>query len=176
PKGKSDLTEVEGLSDLLEADTDMQRRAALRETLGESRTLFSRWRMELLQAAALIEALIDFSADEDIPPEALDDAARILSALEQEIAAHLKKARSAEVLHDGLTVVLAGAPNAGKSSLLNALARRDVAIVTDEPGTTRDLIEVKFDLAGFPLTLVDTAGIREAQNKVEEEGIKRAQA
>lgn len=173
---KMDLSQVEGLSDLLASDTDMQRRAALRETLGESRALYTRWRTELVQAIAFIEALIDFSADEDIPQSALEDAARILSKLEVDMRAHLSSARSSEILRDGLTVVIAGAPNAGKSSLLNALSKRDVAIVTDEPGTTRDLIEVKLDLSGYPVTLVDTAGLREAQNKVEEEGIRRAEA
>ncbi len=173
---KMDLTEIEGLSDLLSADTDMQRRAALRETAGLSRALFTRWRNELVQAIAYIEALIDFSAEEDIPQSALADAARLLEGLAQEIQAHLSSARAAEILSDGLTVVLAGAPNTGKSSLMNALARRDMAIVTDEPGTTRDPIEVKLDLAGYPITLVDTAGIRIAQNKIEIEGIKRAHA
>jgi tRNA modification GTPase len=173
---KMDLSQVEGLSDLLASDTDMQRRAALRETLGSSRALYTRWRMELVQAIAFIEALIDFSADEDIPESALEDAGKILSKLETEMRAHLLSARSSEILSDGLTVVLAGAPNAGKSSLLNVLSKRDVAIVTDEPGTTRDLIEVKLDLSGYPVTLVDTAGIRKAQNKIEEEGIRRAQA
>ncbi|MES2905760.1 MAG: tRNA uridine-5-carboxymethylaminomethyl(34) synthesis GTPase MnmE [Pseudomonadota bacterium] len=172
--GKMDLTEVEGLSDLIAADTDLQRRAALRETIGTSRDLYTRWREELLQAIALIEALIDFSADEDIPDAALDDAARLLSGIVQEMQRHLDHARSSEILRDGLTVVLAGAPNTGKSSLLNALARRDVAIVTDEPGTTRDMIEVKLDLGGYPVTLVDTAGLRESQNKIEAEGIRRA--
>lgn len=174
--GKMDLTEVEGLSDLIISETDMQRRAALRETIGASRALYTRWREELLQATALIEALIDFSADEDIPEAALDDAARLLGSLVEEMQSHLTQARSAEILRDGLTVVLAGAPNAGKSSLLNALACRDVAIVTDEPGTTRDMIEVKLDLGGYPVTLVDTAGLRESQNKIEAEGIRRALA
>jgi tRNA modification GTPase len=173
--GKMDLTEVEGLSDLLAADTDMQRRAALRETLGESRSLFTHWRKDLLQAIAFIEALIDFSADEDIPEEALDDSAQLLSALLSEMWTYLEKAQSSEILRDGLSIVLAGPPNAGKSSLLNALSKRDVAIVTDEPGTTRDLIEVRLDLSGYPVTLVDTAGLRESFNKVEEEGIRRAQ-
>lgn len=174
--GKMDLTEIEGLSDLLSADTEMQRRTALRETIGTSRALYTRWRSELVQARALIEALIDFSADEDIPESALDLAAQMLQELQKEISAQLTGARSAEILREGLTVVLAGPPNAGKSSLLNALAKRDVAIVTDEPGTTRDILEVRLDLQGFPVTLIDTAGLRAAQNKIEEEGIQRARA
>lgn len=172
--GKMDLTEIEGLSDLLAAQTDLQRRAALREARGASRALYTKWRQDVLQARALLEALIDFSDEEDIPASILETAGQFLHELKGEIDTHLSRAKSAEILRDGLTVVIAGPPNAGKSSLLNALSRRDVAIVTDEPGTTRDILEVHLDLDGLPVTLIDTAGLREASNKVEREGVRRA--
>ncbi len=174
--GKMDLTEIEGLSDLLSAQTDLQRRAALRDTAGVSRTLYTGWRAQLVQARALIEALIDFSEDEDIPAHVIDDVRILVQQLLDELRTHLENSRAAEVLRDGLAIVIAGPPNAGKSSLMNAIAKRDVAIVTDEAGTTRDVIEVHLDLDGAPVTLIDTAGLRETDNTIEREGIRRALA
>ena len=174
--GKMDLTEIEGLSDLLNAETDLQRRAALREAAGNSRALYSDWRAQLVHARAMLEALIDFSEDEDIPPTIFNDVGAIVRQLHDQIATHTDNSASSELLRDGLTIVIAGPPNAGKSSLMNAIARRDVAIVTEEAGTTRDVIEVHLDLDGAPVTLIDTAGLRDTHNAIEREGIRRALA
>jgi len=172
--GRIDLTEAEGLADLLAAETEAQRRQALIQAEGGLRRLYEGWRGRLVRLRALIEADFDFAEEEDVPGSVAEEAWRDAAALAGEIGAHLAEARRGERLRDGLQVVLLGRPNAGKSSLLNALARRDVAIVTEEAGTTRDLIEVHLDLAGWPVTVVDTAGLREAAGPVEAEGIRRA--
>jgi tRNA modification GTPase len=171
--GKIDLTAAEGLADLVDAETAAQRRQALRQSEGALAARYQDWRRRLLEAMALLEAAIDFSDEPDI---AADTAAKARCAVESlcgEIAAHLDDGHRGEVIRDGFQVVLAGPPNVGKSSLLNALARRDVAIVSPEAGTTRDVIEIKLDLEGLPIVISDTAGIREAEGGVEQEGIRR---
>lgn len=172
--GKLDLTEAEGLADLIDAETEAQRRQALRQSSGALRKLYDGWRGWLVEALAAIEAELDFSDEGDVPEAVAARARSVVGALRDEIAAHLADRRGGEILRDGFRVVIAGPPNAGKSSLMNALARRDVAIVSEEAGTTRDVIEVRLDLGGFPVILMDTAGIREAAGAIEQEGIRRA--
>jgi tRNA modification GTPase len=165
--GKLDLTEAERLADLIDAETEAQRRQAVRQSSGGLRAVYDGWRARLIEALAGIEAELDFSDEGDVP-EAVAAASRaVAAALRDQIGAHLADGRGGEILRDGLRVVIAGPPNVGKSSLMNALARRDVAIVSAEAGTTRDVIEVHLDLAGFPVILMDTAGIREAAGEIE---------
>ena len=171
--GRLDLTEVEGLADLVNAETEAQRRQALAQADGSLRTLYECWRTELLKAQALMEAGLDFSDEGDVVADVTVKSEAIVAGLLAAISEHLADKRG-ECLRDGFRVVIAGPPNAGKSSLLNALARRDVAIVSEEAGTTRDVIEVHLDLAGIPVLLIDTAGLREAEGKVEAEGVRRA--
>lgn len=173
--GKLGLTEVEGLADLVQAETEAQRRQALAQSEGSLRRLYETWRAELLKAQALMEAGLDFADEADVATDVSVQAEAIVADLREAIAAHLGDRRG-ERLRDGVRVVIAGPPNAGKSSLLNALARRDVAIVSEEAGTTRDVIEVHLDLGGIPVILSDTAGIREAKGSVEAAGIGRALA
>lgn len=172
--GRIDLTEAEGLADLLAAETEAQRRQAVEQADGSLGRLYRAWRERLVRIRALIEADFDFADEEDIPGSVIDSATRRIVELEAAVAAHLADGHRGERLRQGFQVVILGPPNAGKSSLLNALARRDVAIVTAEAGTTRDLLEVHLDLGGHPVTLVDTAGLREAAGVVEREGIRRA--
>jgi len=172
--GKLDLTEAEGLADLIDAETEVQRRQAVRQSSGALRSLYDGWRTRLIEALASIEAELDFSDEGDVPDEVAEASRAVIGALRDEIAAHLADKRGGEILREGLQVVIAGPPNAGKSSLMNALAQRDVAIVSAEAGTTRDVIEVRLDLGGFPVILMDTAGIREAAGGIEQEGIRRA--
>lgn len=175
--GKLDLTQAEGLADLVAAETEAQRRQALRQASGGLKALAEAWHERLLAALAEIEASLDFGEDEeDVSALLVADQAPVLAALADEIDAHLARYRFAERLRRGLTIVVVGVPNVGKSSLINALARRDVAIVSPEAGTTRDLIEVHLDLGGVPATLIDTAGLRETDNRVEAEGVRRARA
>jgi tRNA modification GTPase len=171
--GKLDLTEAEGLADLIAAETEQQRRLAQRQLSGELKDLYERWRADLIQALARLEATIDF-VDEDLPEGLLADVHARVERLSRELAAHAADNRRGEIVRDGFTVVILGAPNVGKSSLLNALARRDVAIVSAIPGTTRDAIEVDLDLGGYAVTLIDTAGLRETRDEIESEGIRRA--
>jgi tRNA modification GTPase len=171
---RMDLTQVEGLADLIAAETEAQRRQAAAQAEGALGALYEDWRQRLIRARALIEAELDFPEEEDVPGAVSVQAWDIVAGLAQDIVNHLADRRG-ERVRDGAEVVILGAPNAGKSSLLNAIARRDVAIVTPEAGTTRDLIEVRLDLDGFPVTLVDTAGLRETASAVEREGIRRAE-
>ncbi|MDR3374744.1 MAG: tRNA uridine-5-carboxymethylaminomethyl(34) synthesis GTPase MnmE [Ancalomicrobiaceae bacterium] len=171
---KLDLTEVEGLADLIAAETESQRRQALRQAAGSGRATFEGWRSRLIRCRALIEAELDFPDEEDVPGSVSDEVWLEARSLAEDMRGQLAVSSAAERLRNGLEVVLMGRPNAGKSSLLNALARREAAIVTAEAGTTRDLIEMHLDLAGYPVTVVDTAGMREASGVVEREGIRRA--
>ena len=174
--GKLDLTEAEGLDDLIHADTDRQRRQALRQLQGLLGNHARDWRERIIEASALIEAGIDFSDEGDVPGELMAPAVKAISALHDEIAEVLAAQGHSERLRDGLVVAIAGEPNVGKSTLMNQLARREVAIVSPHAGTTRDVIEVQLDLDGYPVTVIDTAGIRETDDPVEQEGVRRAQA
>jgi tRNA modification GTPase len=171
--GKLDLTEVEGLADLIAAETEAQARQALAQAEGSLRRLYEGWRSQLLSAQALIEAGLDFADEGDVATDVSVKAGAVVGELLESISRHLADRRG-ERLRDGVRIVIAGPPNAGKSSLLNALAKRDVAIVSEEAGTTRDVLEVHLDLGGIPVILTDTAGLREAEGKVEAEGIARA--
>ena len=173
--GKLDLTAAEGVADLVNAETEAQRRQALRQLRGDLGALYDRWRQELIRALAHIEAYIDFP-DEDLPPSLAEQTKATLSAVSAAIASHLQDKRRGERLRDGISVVILGPPNVGKSSLLNALAGRPAAIVAATAGTTRDVIEVQLDLAGYPVTVADTAGLRESQDEIESEGVRRAKA
>ncbi len=173
--GRMDLTGVEGLADLIDAETEAQRRQAVRQLDGALGRAVEAWRDALLGVLAGTEASLDFSDEGDVDDEALTEAGRAVAfEIRDAIRAALADGRRGERLRDGFTVVLAGAPNAGKSTLLNALARRDVAIVSDIPGTTRDAIEVRCDLGGLPVLLVDTAGLREGTDAIEVEGVARS--
>ena len=174
--GKLDLTEAEGLDDLIHADTDRQRRQALRQLQGLLGDRARDWRERIIEASALIEAGIDFSDEGDVPAELRAPALVAIKALRDEIAKVLAAQGQAERLRDGLVVAIAGPPNVGKSTLINQLARREVAIVSPHAGTTRDVIEVQLDLDGYPVTVIDTAGIRETDDPVEQEGVRRARA
>lgn len=170
-----DLTEVEGLADLLAAETEAQRRQALRQFDGQLSALYEDWRARLVRALAHAEAEIDFS-DEELPEDLTLALRPDITALANEIEGHLLDSGRGERLREGVSVVIVGAPNAGKSSLFNALARRDAAIVSEEAGTTRDPIEVHLDLGGYPVVAIDTAGLRAKAGAVESEGIRRARA
>jgi len=171
--GRLDLAQVEGLADLIDAETEAQRRQALRVLSGAIGRRAEEWRRKLIRAAALIEATIDF-ADEDVPvdvtPEVMDLTHDVLVDLRREVAG----SHAAERIRDGFEVAIVGAPNAGKSTLLNALAGRDAAITSEFAGTTRDVIEVRMDIGGLAVTLLDTAGLRKTADPVEQIGIERA--
>ena len=173
--GKLDLTEVEGLADLIEAETAAQRIQALRQMDGALGRIYEDWRGRLMRVLAYAEAEIDFP-EEEIPGDLTRKLAPEIIRLAEEIRRHLDDGRRGERLRDGVEVAIVGPPNVGKSSLLNRLARREAAIVSDEAGTTRDVLEVRLDLGGVPVTLADTAGLRDAVNAVEQEGVRRALA
>jgi tRNA modification GTPase len=174
--GKLDLTEVEGLADLIGAETEVQRRQALGHARGHLSLRAEDWRRRLIDLRAELEARLDFSDESDVSEELPAEFAPDLAALKGELDAALATARTGERVREGYRVAIMGRPNAGKSSLLNALARRDVAIVTEDPGTTRDVLEAPLDLNGYPVVLYDTAGLREAASLAEREGIRRASA
>lgn len=172
--GRMDLTEVEGLADLIDAETEAQRRQAVRQLDGALATIVADWRERLIDTLAWYEAALDFSDEDDVPPGAAAAAAERLHSIRLEVEAELTRASQGQRLRDGFVVVIAGPPNAGKSTLLNALARREVAIVSPHAGTTRDAIEVRCDLGGLPVVFVDTAGLRGTTDPVEQVGIERA--
>ena len=172
---KLDLAQAEGLADLIDAETTTQHAQAMRQMGGQTSARIEALRMGVLEPLALMEAYIDFP-DEDIPEAVLGEATHRIGALRREIDTLLDDGGIGEKIREGLEIVILGPPNAGKSSLLNALAKRDAAIVSPEAGTTRDLIEVSMDIEGYAVTVVDTAGIRESEQPVEAEGIRRALA
>jgi tRNA modification GTPase len=173
--GRMDLAQVEGLADIIDAETEAQRRQAMRQLGGRLGNAAENWRESVLQVLALLEASLDFSDEGDVPEDLEEEILGMIDRVRGEIGRAMAN-RSGERLREGLTVVLAGPPNAGKSTLLNVLARRDVAIVSPVAGTTRDVIEVHCDLGGLPVIIVDTAGLRESGDMIEREGVSRARA
>tara|TARA_R110002096_G_scaffold67968_2_gene164287 strand:+ start:755 stop:1972 length:1218 start_codon:yes stop_codon:yes gene_type:complete len=171
---KLDLTEAEGLADLIEAETEGQRKQALAQMSGSLKQLYEGWREALISILASIEGEIDFPDEADVPDALAHRAYEPISRLIESIELHLADGRRGERVRTGFSIALIGAPNAGKSSLLNRLAGRDAAIVTDIPGTTRDIVEVRVTMAGFPVVICDTAGLREAVDAIEAEGVRRA--
>ena len=174
--GKLDLTEAEGLADLIDSETEGQRKQALRQMSGALRLRAEGWRAGVLEAMALIAADLDFADEDDVGERAAVGVRAVIEAVLGDVEAALSSSRIGKRIRDGVRVVIAGAPNVGKSSLLNRLAGRDVAIVSKIAGTTRDAIEVRLDIGGVPVDLVDTAGIREAGDEIEAEGIRRSKA
>ncbi len=171
--GRLDLAQVEGLADLIEAETEAQRKQALRVFSGALGAKVVVWRQKLIRAGALIEATIDF-ADEDVPVDVMPEVIEIIKELQKALLAELSGSAAAERVRDGFEVAILGAPNVGKSTLLNALAGRDAAITSEIAGTTRDVIEVRMDIGGFAVTLLDTAGLRDGADQIEKIGISRA--
>lgn len=171
--GRLDLAQVEGLADLIDAETEAQRKQALRVLSGAVGARAEGWRRDLIRAAALIEATIDF-ADEDVPVDVTPEVATLIGAVQTDLAREAAGVGVAERIRDGFEVAIVGRPNSGKSTLLNALAGREAAITSDVAGTTRDIIEVRMDLAGLPVTVLDTAGLRDSDDAVERIGIARA--
>ena len=171
---KLDLVQAEGLSDLIAAETEAQRRLARLDSQGHVGALYAGWRQRLLAARAMIEAELDFSDEADVPDSISDSIWTDVAALRLAVSAHCAGYHRSEIIRDGLDIVILGAPNAGKSSLLNALAGRDAAIVSEEAGTTRDLIEIALDVDGYKVRLTDTAGLRDSESAVEREGVTRA--
>lgn len=174
--GKLDLVQTEALADLINAETESQRRLAQRNADGAQSTLYADWRRRLIHARAMIEAEIDFADESDVPGSVADTIWADIAILIDEVDRHIEGFAAAEIIHDGFRVVILGAPNAGKSSLFNALARRDAAIVTNEPGTTRDLLDVTLDIGGLKVVITDTAGLREDAGMVETIGMEKARA
>lgn len=172
--GKADLVEMEGLADLIAAETEMQRRLAMEQSFGRLSSIYSGWAETLTRLRALIEAELDFADEDDVPGSVSDQVWVSVERLAAEMDAYLQQAGQGEIVRNGLKVVIAGPPNAGKSSLMNRLAGSELAIVTDIAGTTRDLLHADLDIGGYLVRLFDTAGLRETDERVEQEGIKRA--
>ena len=172
---KMDLTALEAMGDLINAQTDIQHNQALSQMNGSLNKLYLSWRKSLIELVAYLEADIDF-ADEDIPENVLNNINSKIEKLLDEMNEHLKQRNQGEILRDGYKVAIIGSPNVGKSSLINSLANRDVAIVSDREGTTRDAIEVRLNIAGFPVILTDTAGLRDTEDEIEKKGIEITQS
>ena len=170
--GRMDLTQIEGLADLIDAETEAQRRQAIAVMSGDLGRKAQLWRADLVRASALLAVTIDFS-DEDVPEEVSDEVVRLLSGVRDGVSRELAGALAAERIKDGFEVAIVGAPNVGKSTLLNALAGREAAITSDIAGTTRDVIEVRMEIHGLAVTLLDTAGLRLSDDRVEQIGIAR---
>lgn len=170
---KMDLTEAEGLADLIDAETSEQQKYAVRQMDGELKNLYSRWRSDLVKVLAHLEAFIDFP-DEDIPVSVMGEMKNTVFKVENDVTRHLQDDKIGERLREGFRVVIVGPPNAGKSSLLNAVAKREAAIVSDIAGTTRDAVDIHLDLDGYPVMFTDTAGLREAEEEIEKKGIEIA--
>lgn len=171
--GRMDLAEVEGLGDLLEAETEAQRKLALKNAGGALGKKAERWRELLIRAGALVEVSVDF-ADEEVPEDIPDEVYQILAELREELNSEIGGFPAAERLRKGFEVAVIGPPNAGKSSLINRIARREVALVSEIAGTTRDVIELRIDLNGIAVTFLDTAGLRDASDRIEAMGVDRA--
>ncbi|KAG2219798.1 hypothetical protein INT45_001130, partial [Circinella minor] len=171
---KLDLTEIEGLADLLNAETEAQRQLALRQAEGGLRKPYEEWRNKIIKCMATTEAVIDFGEDEHIEDGVLDEVLENVIELKDAIQNHLNDSRVGEIVRSGVRVAIVGPPNAGKSTLLNLLAKREAAIVSDRPGTTRDIVEVTLNLGGYPVVISDTAGLRTSDDVIEMEGVKRA--
>lgn len=172
--GKMDLTEAEGLADLIASETEAQRVLALSQASGTLKAIYEEWQSRLLHARAMIEAEIDFADEEDVPGSVSGQVWADMRNLSEEMDAHIAGAKRANAVREGFRIVIVGAPNAGKSSLMNALAGSDIAIVSDEPGTTRDALEARLSIGGQLVIVTDTAGIREKAGSIEAEGIRRA--
>jgi tRNA modification GTPase len=168
-----DITQVQGLSDLIDAETELQRRSAMRVFEGDLRHLVVDWRRDLIEAASYLEATIDF-ADEEVPEDVSGPVAERLHRVLSSMSTQLAGVQAARAIRTGYTVAIVGRPNAGKSSLINAIARREVALVSEIPGTTRDVLEIRVDLGGYPVTFLDTAGLRSSGDRIERMGVERA--
>ncbi len=172
--GKLDLTEAEGLADLIDAESEGQRKQALRQMEGGLKHVYEGWRSKILDALAMVEGEIDFPDEGDVPEELAHRAVADLTELSEALKEALAKSDRGERVRSGLDIAIIGAPNVGKSSIINRLARRDAAIVSDEAGTTRDIVEVQMHISGIPVRVSDTAGLRETENLIEAEGVRRA--
>ena len=172
--GKLDLVEVEGLADLINAETEFQRKQAFDQMEGKLSNLYTKWKGQLVKTLSYLEATIDF-VEEEISPEIAGSQIKDIKVVLSELDAHLNDSNKGERLRDGFHIIIAGSPNTGKSSLLNHLSNRDIAIVSDEAGTTRDSLDAYLDINGFPVIITDTAGIRKAKTEVENIGIKKSQ-
>ena len=173
--GKMDLTEAEGLADLIDSETEAQRQQSLRQMQGGLSEIYGIWKEQLLDALAQIEGEIDFPTEADIPDNLSHQAYPILKSIAAKMSTLLEDSGRGQIIREGVNITLIGAPNSGKSSIINRLARNDVAIVTNEAGTTRDVLSVDMVMAGLPVTLSDTAGLRMTENHIEKEGINRAE-
>ncbi|KAJ1943440.1 mitochondrial splicing system protein, partial [Linderina pennispora] len=171
---KMDLTELEGVADLINAETEAQRRLAVRQAQGELHQMYEQWRVEMVKGMAMVEAYIDFSEEENIEDGVYQAVRRQVELLEAQISRHLDDRRRGEIMRNGVLLSIVGPPNAGKSTLLNRLAQRQVAIVSPIAGTTRDIVETTLDIGGYPVVVQDTAGLRVANDAIEQEGIRRA--